>query len=147
MRGLSLTQPWATLAAIGAKKVETRSWRTPYRGLVAIHSSAEYPPWARQSMRLEPFARALAGVRGELPLGKILAVVDLTHVYPITDGFAAALEPDEHAFGNYEPGRYAFRLASPRPLAIPIPYKGRLGLWPIPPETEVRIRAAAGMVV
>lgn len=32
MRGLSLTQPWATLVAIGAKKIETRSWTTTYRG-------------------------------------------------------------------------------------------------------------------
>jgi hypothetical protein len=39
MKVLSLTQPWATLAAIGAKKIETRSWSTAYRGPLAIHAA------------------------------------------------------------------------------------------------------------
>ena len=42
-RCLSLIQPWATLVAIGAKKVETRSWKTPYRGWLAIHASKAFP--------------------------------------------------------------------------------------------------------
>lgn len=37
MRILTLTQPWASLIAIGAKTLETRSWRTGYRGPLAIH--------------------------------------------------------------------------------------------------------------
>ena len=28
MKALTLTQPWATLVAIGAKRIETRSWAT-----------------------------------------------------------------------------------------------------------------------
>lgn len=28
---LIFTQPWATLVAIGAKRIETRSWSTTYR--------------------------------------------------------------------------------------------------------------------
>ena len=31
MKALTLTQPWATLVAIGAKRIETRIWRTDYR--------------------------------------------------------------------------------------------------------------------
>ena len=38
MKALTLYQPWATLVAIGAKKIETRSWSTPYRGPLAIHA-------------------------------------------------------------------------------------------------------------
>jgi hypothetical protein len=38
MRCLTLTQPWATLVAVGAKQVETRNWSTRYRGRLAIHS-------------------------------------------------------------------------------------------------------------
>ena len=37
---LTLTQPWATLVAIGAKKIETRSWSASYRGPLAIHAAA-----------------------------------------------------------------------------------------------------------
>jgi hypothetical protein len=39
MKTISLLQPWATLVAIGEKTIETRSWRTNYRGPLAIHAS------------------------------------------------------------------------------------------------------------
>ena len=41
MKALSLRQPWATLVAIGAKQIETRSWSTAYRGTIAIHAGLE----------------------------------------------------------------------------------------------------------
>ncbi|MHB1773386.1 MAG: ASCH domain-containing protein [Acidimicrobiales bacterium] len=40
MKALSLHQPWASLIAIGVKKVETRHWTTSYRGPLAIHAAA-----------------------------------------------------------------------------------------------------------
>lgn len=39
MKVLTVTEPWATLIAIGAKQIETRSWPTGYRGPIAIHAS------------------------------------------------------------------------------------------------------------
>lgn len=39
MKALTLTQPYATLVAIGEKRLETRSWRTSYRGPLAIHAA------------------------------------------------------------------------------------------------------------
>lgn len=39
MKAITLTQPWATLVAIGAKRIETRSWATRYRGPLAIHAA------------------------------------------------------------------------------------------------------------
>jgi hypothetical protein len=44
MKALTLTQPWATMVAIGAKAIETRSWSTPHRGWLAIHAGATYAP-------------------------------------------------------------------------------------------------------
>jgi len=41
---LTLTQPWATLVAIGAKKCETRSWSTSYRGDLLIHAAKGLGP-------------------------------------------------------------------------------------------------------
>jgi hypothetical protein len=41
MKALTLWQPWASLLACGAKKYETRSWATSYRGLIAIHAAAK----------------------------------------------------------------------------------------------------------
>ncbi len=39
-RALTLWQPWASLIAIGAKTIETRSWSTAYRGPLLIHAGA-----------------------------------------------------------------------------------------------------------
>lgn len=40
---LSLWQPWASLIALGYKTIETRPWRTNYRGPLAIHATASIP--------------------------------------------------------------------------------------------------------
>ena len=40
MKVLSLTEPYATLIKDGKKKVETRSWKTSYRGELYIHASS-----------------------------------------------------------------------------------------------------------
>jgi len=39
VKTLTLSQRWATLVALGAKRIETRSWRTSYRGPLAIHAA------------------------------------------------------------------------------------------------------------
>ena len=44
MKAITLTQPWATLVAIGAKRIETRSWATKYRGPLLIHAAAGLGP-------------------------------------------------------------------------------------------------------
>lgn len=43
MKALTLHQPWASLIALGAKTIETRSWPTKYRGSLAIHAGARKP--------------------------------------------------------------------------------------------------------
>lgn len=39
MKCISLWQPWATLWAIGAKRIETRHWPTNHRGPILIHAA------------------------------------------------------------------------------------------------------------
>jgi hypothetical protein len=39
MKALSVRQPWASLIVLGIKDVENRTWRTNYRGPLAIHAS------------------------------------------------------------------------------------------------------------
>ncbi len=43
MKAITLHQPWATLVAVGAKRIETRSWATSYRGPLAIHAARTTP--------------------------------------------------------------------------------------------------------
>lgn len=44
MKALSLHQPYASAVAMGVKRIETRSWRTNYRGPLAIHATARVLP-------------------------------------------------------------------------------------------------------
>lgn len=67
MKALTLTQPWAQLAAEGLKKIETRPRNLSYRGMIAIHAGANlvYVGGQRGLLNLclsEPFAQALQSV-------------------------------------------------------------------------------------
>lgn len=46
MKALSIKQPWANMIASGEKTIETRTWKTTYRGPLLIVSSKtpEIPP-------------------------------------------------------------------------------------------------------
>lgn len=39
MKAITIYQPYASLLACGAKRYETRSWATSYRGPIAIHAA------------------------------------------------------------------------------------------------------------
>ena len=40
MKVLSIKEPFATIIKEGKKKIETRSWKTSYRGELYIHASS-----------------------------------------------------------------------------------------------------------
>lgn len=139
MKALSLCQPWATLVMIGAKKIETRSWRTSYRGLLGIHASKGYPKSAEHFCWDDPFRSALR--RGgydwthgalfnafELPLGCLLGTVQLVDCVPV-EYVRPTISSDEYAFGDYSDGRFAWKLEDPRPFKVPVVMRGALQLW------------------
>lgn len=141
MKALSLTQPWATLVAIGAKRIETRSWSTAYRGDVLIHAAKKFPADARCLCPIAPFADALG--MEILHTGQVLAVARLVECFAFDDSTAAkirarstrgALPPHEVDFGDYATGRFGFFFDDVRPLPAPIPWRGALGLWDVPYE-------------
>lgn len=159
MKALTLTQPWATLVAIGAKRIETRSWSTTYRGPLAIHagkgpSTIGWPQLQHMCRREEPFKSTLGPVLNGrhpaevLPLGAIIAIAELVSVTPSTQArigvwwdsprgrrYDYHATGNELAFGDYSAGRYAWLLADVRVLPEPIPARGALGLWEwTPPE-------------
>ena len=138
MKCLSVMQPWATLLVSGAKRYETRSWRTNYRGVLAIHASRTFTPAARELCRAEPFRSALlqAGFHSgaDLPRGKVLGTVELAGCLP-TDELVRGGGGEyarEKTFGDYRPGRWAWACLRPGPLAVPFDYPGGLGVFEIP---------------
>lgn len=149
--GLTLTQPWATLMAVGAKCIETRSWSTTYRGLVAIHAAKNFPSDAREFCREDATYFHLTEVYGweaeDLPLGAIVAVGELVDCQPTTTTMPRSLLPgiwegdidDEHRFGDYSPGRYAWLFHNVVMVDPPIPCRGALGLWAVPAQIQARL--------
>jgi hypothetical protein len=137
MKALTLTQPWATLVAIGAKRYETRSWSTNYRGPLAIHAAKGFPGSAMEICLEEPFKSALTeggfqnGFRNlnsiDSTRGHIIATCDLVDVIRITAQNAPT--GSEFAFGDYTPGRYMWRLENVVTVETPVPAKGKLSLW------------------
>lgn len=150
MKALTLTQPWATLVAIGAKAIETRSWRTTFRGPIAIHAAQGFPEEAEEICHKDPFRSVLnaAGIHrtGELPRGAIVAVAVLLDCWQFDWGSAERIPisglypPHEISFGDLSPGRWGFKLANVRALTTPIPARGMLGLWELPEEVAASLR-------
>lgn len=145
MKAITLHQPWATLVAIGAKRIETRSWRTGYRGPLAIHAGKH---WSGQQDDLcwdEPFRGALwngldienEGWLGSwekhLPMGCIVAVAELLGCVDgaeLGPGLVREDRMEELAFGDIRPGRWCWVLGPAFPVAEPVPVRGQPGLWP-----------------
>jgi len=152
VKALTLTQPWATLVAVGENSIETRSWGTRYRGPLAIHSAKGFPRDARELCTMSPYRGAL-GRHGyadalSLPLGALIAVAELVDVMKFTRGSLRDVRarakrgefpPHEADFGDFSPGRYGWVLTDVRALREPIPARGMLGLWEVPEDTQARV--------
>lgn len=133
MKVLSLLQPWATLVVIGAKKIETRSFRTKYRGPILIHAGIKMGRDQEYLIFSEPFHSALKNLK-ELPLGKIIGSVTIKEVvetelicaFPSTASHDLLTEV-EKSFGDYSNGRFAWLLESPHSFKHHIPFIGGVG--------------------
>lgn len=138
-RAISLTQPWATLVAIGAKKYETRSWRTNYRGWLAIHAAKGFPKDCRALCYRMPFALELAKAEYDryenLPLGQVIAIAQLVGCVS-TDMWKPQIGSSEWDFGDYSGGRFAWALENVRRIT-PFQAKGALGIWRLPEPTSI----------
>ena len=134
MKCLTIRQPWATLIALGEKQFETRSWRTSYRGELAIHAGMTIDTAV---CRMEPYQSVLArhGFTAEnLPKGAIIAVSRLADCCEVTPEQMQQGWPggNEYLFGDYTEGRFAWKLEAVSPLVHPVSAKGRLGFWEYP---------------
>lgn len=156
MKAISMTQPWATLLAIGANEIETRGWSTRYRGPLAIHAAKNFPAAARALCRESPFRETLASAgysdERQLPLGAIIARAELVEVMSFDASSAelirarseeGTLPPHEVDFGDFSAGRFGFVVRGVCKLREPIPARGMLSLWEVPQEVETQIKLQA----
>lgn len=159
-KAISLHQPWASLVALGLKNYETRSWGTSYRGNLLICSAKKkYNPDSlihhptNGNVRFSDLTNEICELSGLnifdrktldlfggkfLPLGKVLAVVELTNCHRmmpnngdvddiIINGSRPGLK--EWLCGDWQVGRSAWELSSVKSLPTPIPIVGKQGLF------------------
>ena len=151
MKAITVYQPWASLLACGAKKYETRSWPTYYRGPIAIHAGKKpYNLGEIDFGLVRGFMGAAETALGiyeanNAPLGAVVATAELVECYEISadpegpflcvqwDGkngdHELIVKGDEILFGDWQPGRFAWEFVNMKLLPKPIPARGRQGLW------------------
>jgi len=141
MNAISLWQPWASAIAAGLKTFETRSWSTSYRGPLAIAAAKrdtreEREFWADMTDDdRAAFARMDVLSYADLPRGAIVATCELTACLRTEAAGVRMLDKSpEYWWGNYEAGRFAWKLENITPLAVPVPCVGRQGFFDWQPQ-------------
>ncbi len=110
MKAMSLHQPWASMIAHGEKTIETRKWRTRYRGDLLICST-----------------KKIYGIQTHtLPYGMALAVVNLWDCQLMV---ADDSGPARVSFYR-NPGLWSWFLKDIRPIK-PFPVVGRQGFYEV----------------
>jgi hypothetical protein len=141
MRALTLIRPWAW-ALFHGKPVENRPWPPPEAFIgetIAVHAGRK---WDRDGAEFvyrrlgpvshRPAARA-EGIIGVATIDRVISGQPLLPGEPIppTDPLRAS---------PWFFGPYGWVLRDQRELATPVPCKGMLGLWTLPPEVEAEVR-------
>lgn len=134
MKVLSLTQPYAALICSGTKRVETRSWKTNYRGPLYIHAS-------KTKIKKEILANQelMQLVPDDISYGAILCKCDLVDCFVMTKDYVEDMKQnhyEEYLCGEYKEGRYAWVLENVEVLQEKISASGHLGIWNYPQVKE-----------
>jgi activating signal cointegrator 1 len=137
IKAISLYEPYASLIRTGAKKIETRSWETSYRGPLLICAAkkhliyeiiADLSTWEIQGALAPLIGQPLdltsntswPGIKAEhLSFGKAVALVDLVDCKRTGDMTLEEIGTD-NKFGNFALGRFGWKLENIK--SIPAPF-------------------------
>lgn len=136
MKVLSLKEPFATLICEKKKYIETRNWKTNYRGELYIHASITK---AQIDLKKGPVFMSLID-KMPLNFGKIICKCILKDCIYMTKEYVEEMKKNnfqEFVCGDYKEGRYAWILEDIVPLNTPIKAKGQLSIWNYYNEFEV----------
>ena len=140
---ISVRQPWADLILFGdphlegtrhhRKDVENRTWQLPRKWFgvpMFLHAGKQNEWWAPSDPEYDPTRH-----------GALLGVVTFEHV--VQDAYR---HYGEFLFDKLRPpsrwaveGQYHWLISAAEPLPDPIPYRGRLGVFPIDLPEEVQL--------
>lgn len=122
MKALTVRQPWAWAIFAAGKNIENRSWRTGYRGWIAIHAAAS------RKASVDDLPR---GVRrpnpDELIGGAIVGVALLADIV-------------DYSRSRWFSGDMGWVFSEVHRLPRPVPCRGALSLWTVPPGIASAVR-------
>ena len=127
MKVISIIEPWASLINDNIKFIETRSWKTTYRGEIYIHASLKKV--SKNDKQIDELIALLKNKN--FKYGHIIAKATLIDCIYMDNEFIKKIKNNktEYICGEYSEGRYAWILKDITPLNTPIPVKGKLGIW------------------
>lgn len=120
-RALSIRQPWAWAILYGGKRVENRTWYTPYRGRIFIHAGLTVDRDAFEG--LEDAILAVPTPRPPAICGALVGMAT------IVDCVEAHLVPPD--LRDWVTGPWCLILEDVVSLETPRPLRGSLGLFPV----------------
>ena len=122
MKAITIRQPYVQAIILGLKHYETRSWPTNYRGKIFIHAGNNQNDVKKTNL-VSKYNLS------NLEFGVILAECEIVDCIQITESFKNKQNKTEMDFGDWDIGRYAWKLENIKLLNPAIRINGKLGLW------------------
>ena len=126
MKVISIKETFATLIMNKIKLIETRSWKTNYRGELYIHASGK--SLAKEFLNNQYVFELIKDL--DMNYGNIICKVNLVDCIYMDEKFLKKIKKNkqEYNLGKYELGRYAWVFEDIVPIT-PIEAKGKLNIW------------------
>ena len=126
MKVLSIKEPYASLIKEKVKLIETRSWKTKYRGCLYIHASKSKISKDEKTKQLVNLLK-----NKNFNYGYIIAKCYLVDCILMDEDFINKIKQNktEYLCGEHATNRYAWILTNIEVLDKPIPAKGKLNIW------------------
>jgi len=122
MKCLSICQPFAELIIQDKKTIELRNWNTNYRGEFLVHAPIKIKKEDCKKLK----------IKEKLTTGAIIGKAEIYDVKKYQSTKEIQNDKNKHfSSKKFQEKIYGFILKNPKPLRIPIPWKGQLGFFDV----------------
>jgi hypothetical protein len=130
LKCLSISQPFADLVISGKKSIELRSWNTNFRGEFLVHAPLK--------IRIDDAKRLK--INKKFVTGSIIGKAQLYDVKKYNSVKEITLDQKLHfSTKKFQTKTFGFLLKNAKPLRIPIPWKGQLGIFDVDfPKNKIK---------
>lgn len=122
-KALSIRQPWAELILQGRKTIETRRWKTNFRGTFYIHAPKKIDLEACKHFGIDPDSLSTSALLGK---AEVVDVKEYDH-----ETFRADAQEHQAGFYGFEAPIFGFVLRNIERLNESVPAKGSLNFFEV----------------